>query len=471
MTHSRRPVLFLALVLVLLSALQLAYRATLPTDGWSVTTSDAFNNPDWVYWQNLVGQPSLLMGGDTLIAVGDQSVTGTATLTQLPPPPYWTAGNQAALTISRDGQQQTISVPVVNWNWQAWWKYNIATISQFINLSGVLILFATGLFAFWRRPDIPSAQALLMLCTVFLANAMSGLLPDGLSVQFNQLAYYLTRFFSYMIFGVLLAPSLLTFTLLFPRPKQVIQRHHFLVFVPHALGFLLLLYLLSGGIEAINWYTTMAMVLASIVSLIHSGLTQREALSRAQMRWVMGGLVIGLGSALLTFPPAFGWIKDPFWAEVLNSSPNLGFAVLGISLAMAILRYQLYDIEVIIRKTLIYGLLTGLLALVYFGSVVLLQSVFESIIGESSPIIIVISTLLIAALFSPLRRRLQVTIDRRFFRRKYNAQRVLAQFAQTAQSEVELEALAADLQRVVMETMQPESVSIWLKPVKQPTRP
>ncbi len=117
----------------------------------------------------------------------------------------------------------------------------------------------------------------------------------------------------------------------------------------------------------------------------------------------------------------------------------------------------------IIRKTLVYAMLTGLLALVYFGLVVLLQNVFESASGQQSPIAIVISTLVIAALFAPLRQRVQGVIDRRFFRKKYDAQQVLAQFAQTARDETDRNVLTAELVQVVQETMQPERVSIWLK--------
>ena len=132
-------------------------------------------------------------------------------------------------------------------------------------------------------------------------------------------------------------------------------------------------------------------------------------------------------------------------------------------MATAILRYRLYDIDVIIRKTLVYAVLSGLLALVYFGLIILLQSVFDSVSGQQSPIIIVISTLIIAALFAPLRQRVQAFIDRRFFRQKYDAQQVLARFAQTARDEVEIDVLQAELLRVVQETMQPNSMGMWFK--------
>ena len=147
----------------------------------------------------------------------------------------------------------------------------------------------------------------------------------------------------------------------------------------------------------------------------------------------------------------------------IRSAFLIAAALIPLSMGLAILRYRLWDIDIIIRKTLIYGALTGLLALVYFGSVVLLQALFEAITGQRSPVVIVVSTLLIAALFAPLRRRVQSGIDRRFFRQKYNAQRVLAQFAQTARDEVELEAFTAEVIRVARETVQPESASIWLR--------
>jgi hypothetical protein len=207
------------------------------------------------------------------------------------------------------------------------------------------------------------------------------------------------------------------------------------------------------------------MIIASIASLIHSGFTQRDAVSRAQLRWAIGGFVAGLSLVLLTFPSAFGWITNPFLAELLASAVGLGFAVVGVCLGVAVLRYRLYDIDVIIRRTLIYSVLSLILGLVYLGCIVVSRTLIAPLIG-SSDVAIVASTLAIAALFTPLRRRIQNLIDKRFFRRKYDAAKVLAAFGATARDETDLERLTAELLQVVDETMQPEFVGLWLRDVQ-----
>ena len=181
-----------------------------------------------------------------------------------------------------------------------------------------------------------------------------------------------------------------------------------------------------------------------------------QKMEREQIKWL-------LYTAVLVFVLYMFNNLDGAIGDLLRILFTFAILLLPASIAVAILRYRLYDIDVIIRKTLVYTVLTGFLALAYFGTVILLQSLLGQATDEQSPLIIVFSTLLIAALFTPLRRRIQAVIDRRFFRKKYDAQQVLAQFAQTARDETDMEALQAELLRVVQETMQPEGVSLWLR--------
>jgi hypothetical protein len=141
---------------------------------------------------------------------------------------------------------------------------------------------------------------------------------------------------------------------------------------------------------------------------------------------------------------------------------------LTVAIGIAILRHRLFDIDIIIRRTLSYAVLTAVLGLVYFGGIVLLQNVAGGLFGSTeSPLIIVISTLAIAALFNPLRARIQEFIDRRFFRSKYNAEKTLVDFAAVARDEVDMVRLSDSFLSVIEKTIQPEQISLWLRETKR----
>jgi hypothetical protein len=159
----------------------------------------------------------------------------------------------------------------------------------------------------------------------------------------------------------------------------------------------------------------------------------------------------------------------PLWVELLFSVAVVGFAGVPVAIGFAVLRYRLYDIDVVINRTLVYGALTVLLAVVYFGGVTATEVVYRTLTGqEQQPqLAVVVSTLLIAALFNPLRRRIQAFTDRRFYRSKYDAAKILEAFSTKLLRETDLDALSDDLTSVVSETMQPAHVSLWLRPSRR----
>jgi hypothetical protein len=185
-----------------------------------------------------------------------------------------------------------------------------------------------------------------------------------------------------------------------------------------------------------------------------------RGMERQQLKWFFFAAALLPLMATAEYLPVFGGV---ILAVILIALP--------VAIGVAVLRYRLYDIDLIIRRTLVYSVLTAALALVYFGSVAVLQGVFTALSGQPSTAAVVASTLAIAAIFAPLRRRLQDFIDRRFYRRKYDAVRTLAEFGAHARDETDLDRLAARLVGLVSETVQPAHVSLWLAPGRGVARP
>jgi hypothetical protein len=210
-------------------------------------------------------------------------------------------------------------------------------------------------------------------------------------------------------------------------------------------------------------YTMVALVLlVAAASSVFVRLRRAIGVERQQIKWfayAAAATVIGLVLAYVI--PEM--IDVPLWFE------RIGYTILlvlipamPISIGIAILKYRLYDIDIIINRTLVYGSLSVTLVALYFGGIVVLQRVFVLLTGEKSTLAVVASTLLIAALFNPLRRRIQSFIDRRFYRRKYDARKTLESFSAKLRDETDLGPLSEDLVGVVRETMQPAHVSLWL---------
>jgi hypothetical protein len=218
----------------------------------------------------------------------------------------------------------------------------------------------------------------------------------------------------------------------------------------------------EGGV---GWLLFPASVVLSASSMVVRFRRARGE-ERQQIKWF----------ALAAAFAAVGWVAITLTYGSEESLVVVGaqllqlLSFLGIPLAVgiAILKYRLYDIDVVINRTLVYGTLTAMLVGVYLGSVVSLQYAFRVLTGQGSQIAIVASTLAIAALFNPLRKRVQAFVDRRFYRKKYDAAKTLEAFSATLRDETDLEALSDDLLGVVRETMQPAHVSLWLRPEAPP---
>ncbi len=219
-------------------------------------------------------------------------------------------------------------------------------------------------------------------------------------------------------------------------------------------------------------FTISPVLLGAAALAVFMRLRRATGVERQQIKWfVYAAAASVIGTNLAYLIP--GVVDTPLWFERVGFALNIAtIPAIPLAIGIAILRYRLYDIDVVINRTLVYISLTAMLAVVYFGGVTVTQAIFRTITGqEQQPqLAVVVSTLVIAALFNPLRRRIQGFIDRRFYRSKYDARKTLEAFSAKLREETDLDSLRDDLVGVVRDTMQPSHVSLWLRPDTAPKK-
>ncbi|HEX5692818.1 MAG TPA: hypothetical protein VFX76_22560 [Roseiflexaceae bacterium] len=483
-------VLALASAILALGLAQAMAYLRLPTDGWSFVRDVSGAGQRLIFAENLVGLASPLRPGDELVAVGDVSIEQlreralTVSTNQLP---QWLSGANVAYTVVRGGQRLTFDVPLaympkaVLVRHLAWYYLTDPSL-----LPAVLI----GLFVFLYRPRSPAARLLFVVCSCFFASTgLSQAVHDSNVLGPAELrdwrSFWPAVFFNSLIWPLMIAPAFIHLFLSFPSVKWPVRAHQRLA-LAICYGLTPVLTILALTLhwgrpldfwQAWNTITVgvyFATLLAVVASMIHTLATGHDPDSRAQVRWVAWGALVTSAGAI-----AGGVIGS---LGLLGSYPLLDFAAFRlpmlafpVALALAITRYHLFDIDIVINRTLVYSALTAALALVYVGTVVLLEGLLRVIAWQgSSSLVTVFSTLTIALLFNPFRQQIQMLIDQRFFRRKYDAARTLAQFSATACDEVDLGRLAEHLIQVVDGAMQPEFVSLYLydaSPCERPPAP
>ena len=350
-----------------------------------------------------------------------------------------------------------------------------AIFNLVLSLFSSLVWFAVAAFIAWRK----SNDWLALLASLLLVSEGAVQFSGSLS---TPLGYSSTAWYIPTVFFLLLESTLYLLVLsLFPNGRFVPGWMRWLVTAEIASG--VIFFLLSSSSPNIEtllnpltaWQLLFLWVhIIGAICIIGGQIYRYRRVSspteRQQTKWVILGFIGGpvLAAVFLIPPLLFPSLSaaDSLYFLLYKPVFSIVFLLTPLCFGIAILRYRLWDIDVLINRTLVYGLLTVSLTLVFFGLVIGLQSLVGLFTGQvlQSPVVIVASTLAIAALFQPLRRRIQAIIDRRFYRRKYDAAHTLAAFSATLRNEVDLQQLREHLVAVVEETMLPAHVSLWLRP-------
>jgi hypothetical protein len=348
--------------------------------------------------------------------------------------------------------------------------YNVALDAVFVSIFAVV-----AIVIFWRRSNDPVALLVATMLVVWgPLNGLFVLTPSATQEMSPALGMALDRvptFVGYIAW--------MLFFYLFPSGRFVPRWTRWLALL-WGVAFFGLWNFTPFGAPSWPPFLFAAAVLAVwgsfLVAQLYRYARVSDATERQQTKWVVFGVavaVIGTLTTIFTVGAAVDLPPEEVGAKMMSVLLMDAFMLfIPLSIGIAVLRARLFDIDVVINRTLVYSSLTAMLALVYLGGVATTEAIFRALTGQQRQpqLAVVISTLVIAALFNPLRRRNQAFIDRRFYRRKYDTAKTLEAFSARLRDETDLEALNDELVGVVKETMQPASVSLWLRPDTAPKR-
>ena len=331
--------------------------------------------------------------------------------------------------------------------------------AYFISLEAAftVVPIAVGAIIFWRRPDDRMAFLVSLVLLMYWA---------GITFPYHLLDLPRAWEVSSAVVALVGVGSILLFMYVFPNGHFVPRRARWLAlvsimaFVPSILfpysSLSLWWHPLLNAMVSVGVFGAIVLVQIYRYRLV-SNFAQRQ-----QTKWVVLGIVAAAVGYCMFL--VLNLLQGGILASLLGyTAALLLLSFLMVSIVVAVLRYRLYDIDLIINRTLVYSTLTAMLVALYFAAIVMLQRIFVLLTGRQSTLAVVASTLLIAALFNPLRRGIQSFIDRSFYRRKYDVRKTLEAFSIKLRNETDLEALNKDLEEVVSETMQPAHVSLWLR--------
>ena len=472
-------VLSVAAVVVGLSLVQTLYRLTLPSPEWSFARDATGTGQPLVLDRHLADGDTALRHGDVLVAVAGQSATemlARALTLEPQPPASWQIGQRVAFTVERDGRRLLLDVPLGRPSLSG--SLGAIGRSYLLNPSVPLTLLLS-LFVFLRRNRSTAARWLVLLgaCAFAadgLSQAVSGSNVVGPPELFDRLAFWPAQLFGNLIWPFAVAPIYIALFLVFPVTRWPARTYPRLTPVV-LFAWMPALALLAAGLSrnqplvfwnllslfsAIDFVLTVLMLMLVMFTNLSAA---REAQRRAQTRWVAwGALLTSLGALVGLCLGIAGQLGEhPLLDLVVYRLPMLA---LPVALAIAILRFRLFDIDILIRRTLVYSVLSVLLALVYLAGVLLLEQAFRILTGQGQPEFgTVLVTLSVAALFVPLRLRVQASIDRRFYRPQYDAAQILAASGDSVRDETDLSQLKEQLLEAVTDTLQPTHASLWLR--------